>query len=150
MLKHHRGCFSIIWVRSEGSGPFCPSNKTMEVLPVEDEDWRKMYDSFQAASNPAKWKFQMVTDSGAYTKVWFDGCFMTNYHGKTCKLVPLSGQIALNRAGALFIPHGGNPDALPDTHERFWEHVDGQYTGNRHSRPCHVKVPTAPGQPVRG
>ena len=121
-----------------------------QVIPVVDEDWRKLQNSFQTARNPRKWKYQMVMGSGAYTKVWFDGQFRTKSCGEICTLVPLSKLVAMDRTGTLLKPHGGEPGALPNSHGGFWERVDGNYTGNHRSRPCHVKVPTAPGQPVRG
>ena len=120
------------------------------VLPAVDEDWRKMQDSFQAAKNPRKWKFQMVRNDGAYAKVWFDGRFRTKSHGKIYRLVPLSELIAMDRAGTLLKLHGGEPDVLPNSHDGFWEHVDGNHTGNHQPRVHTVRVPTAPGQPVRG
>ena len=121
------------------------------VHPTLDEDGELMMASFQAAKKPAKWKFQMLMETGEISVVrHVAGRFVQSYRGQEVMLLPLSRAAELERTGAFSSFVGERPLDTTATLEEFENRLNDRLTGNHQPRNHPVRVPTAPGQPVRG
>ena len=124
-----------------------PVQKVRKVAPMLDDSWEEMMANFEAAKKPAKWKYQIMGESGEHFSVrYVDGCFVRSYMGGELTIVPHSVLLEWKRE------HVGRDAVLacPDTPEAFVRRALERYTGNHQPRNHPVRVPTAPGQPVRG
>ena len=125
-----------------------PAERPLKVAPMLDDDWELMAASFEAARKPAKWKFQILGESGECFSVRrVDGRFVRSCMGEELTLVPHSVLLEMERDG---MGKGESVAVCPDTQEGFVRRMLERYTGNRQPRNRPVRVPTAPGQPVRG
>ena len=122
-----------------------------EVHPTLDEDWELMMADFRAAKKPAKWKFQMLVETGEISVArHVAGRFVKSYRGREVELLPLSALAELERTGRFSSFGGPRPSEIPGTMDEFERRLEERLTGNHQPRNRQVRVPTAPGQPVRG
>ena len=131
--------------KAKGSAP---AERPLRVAPILDDDWEPMAANFKAAKKPAKWKYQIMGESGEHFNVrHVDGRFVRSYMGDELTLVPRSVWQELREEG----PRLSNAAATcPDTRDGFVRRALERRTGNHQPRNRPVRVPTAPGQPVRG
>ena len=122
---------------------------SLPVVAVTDDAWELMLRSFNQAQNKDTWKLRMRGRTGAHAVVRFsDGRFMTRRLGMDCELCPSSVARAACCAG---VATAVGPVAdFAMTAERMAEVILANSTGNHRPQSHPVRVPTAPGQPVRG
>ena len=131
--------------------PFAAMAAAKRVQPVLDEDWAEMMASFQAAKKPSKWKFKMLMETGEHSVVRHeDGHFVKSYRGETVLLLSMSDVKELERLKRFSEYVGPRPSATDGTDGEFVQRFEERATGNHQPRNHPVRVPTAPGQPVRG
>ena len=135
-------------VKAKGSAP---TTGVLMAAPVIDESWEVMMASFRAAKKPAKWKYQIVDDTGAcFNARYVDGRFVRSHLGQELTLMPHSLMLEMEQRGIEGKTFQGSVATCPDTTRGFIDCVLELRTGNHQPRNHPVKVPTAPGQPVRG
>ena len=114
-------------------------------MPMLDEAWVSMVQSFRSAENPAKWKAQVVSEQGQVCNVrHVAGRFVRKHHGQLAQLVPHS-YLTERRGRIKFI--GTLDDGTAESFDRRCAELR---TGNHQPKKHPVRVPTSPGQPVRG
>lgn len=131
--------------------PFGTMSSPLSVQVVLDEDWAEMMADFQKAKKPSKWKFKMLMETGEISVVKHDkGKFLKSYRGQQVALVSMSMARELEEAKRFTEYRGARPSETPGTFEEFETRLEGRLTGNHQPHTHTVRVPTAPGQPVRG
>ena len=134
--------------RAKGKGA---ASDVLMVAPIVDESWEAMTASFRAAAKPAKWKYQLVGDSGECCNVrYINGRFVRSHLGQELDLLPHSLMLEMERGRVEGVEVRGSIAACPDTTAGFLQRMLELRTGNHQPRNHPVRVPTAPGQPVRG
>ena len=122
-----------------------------------DAEWERMMNSFRQAPKPSKWKYRIRADTGElFTVRHVNGKFIKNYLGQEMELLPLSTSQEVERLlppDQRFLASNGAQIRLNEVAgtDAEWEaRLAENITGNHQPRNHPVRIPTGPGQPVRG
>ena len=114
-----------------------------------DESWQEMLDDFRACKKPDKWKYTFVHETGEYNQVWCNkGRFYLKHRNVVKQILSVSFCAELVRKHKIKADH--DPSIYIGKEDEFFERIITNYTGNHRGKHHNIKVPTAPGQPVRG
>ena len=121
-----------------------------------DAEWEVMMASFRRAPKPSKWKHHIRADTGElFTVRHVKGRFIKHYLGQEMELIPLAQAREVFRLlppDQRIIASNGqqiNMEEVAGTDAEWEARLVENITGNHQPRNHPVRVPTAPGQPVR-
>ena len=115
--------------------------------PMIDSEYAAMKADFEACPRPKKWKMALCSERGQRSVVTWDGSFFVRTHlGQTVRIVSVTEAQRMVQSGEAN-ERGRGPI---NSYAEFFERVDEHHTGNHAPRNHAVRVPTCPGQPVRG
>ena len=114
-----------------------------------DQAWREMLDDFRACNKPEKWKYTFVQESGEYNKVWWDNGVFCIRHKNVVNLI-LSVAICAELVRQKKLQGDNDPSVYIRKDSEFFVRLVANHTGKHRGKQHRIKVPTAPGQPVRG
>ena len=128
--------------------------ETLPTVTATDDAWRALlrglFGFLLQHGGSRKFKARLLNESGSFTNVrYVDNTFVVKHVGQVCRLKPASVALELLRAGQLVAPRGRSVEIF-STDEELLGRIATNATGNHRPQSHSVRVPTAPGQPVRG
>jgi hypothetical protein len=129
---------------------------TVDVLPMADEVFDRIKAGYEACKNKKKWKTIVVSDRGQRMTVTNkNGRFVINDKGVEITMMPMKLYAKLQKHGSVgnFIFDRNNMEDITEEEvsvEATLQRMARFQTGNHNPRNHPVRVPTQPGQPVRG
>ena len=123
-------------------------------VTVTDDAWRDMLRGFfhflLHNGSADKFKARLRNETGSFANVrCVNNNFVVKHAGQECQVRPASVALAILRAGQAVIPQGQTLEVFRTDAELIGR-IAANATGNHRPQSHSARVPTAPGQPVRG